>query len=496
MEERYNLLEQSWIPTVNKKHINLCEVFSDKSITGLGGNPTQKISILKLVLAVAQRALDIKTEDQLYKLTEQVIVEKCLAYLKEHHDSFYLYGRKPFLQMTNISEARVKTFNEVSLEIATGNTSVVYCSQRKRDFEDKEIALLLLTLQSFAPGGKKTDNTLVLTPGYMGKQNAKGSPASSKAGPSLGFKGYLHSFLIGENLIDTIRLNLFSEETINAIEFFPNGMGVPPWEELPKGEDDEIAQKLKTSYMGRLIPMCRYMLLTDGGFHFTDGIMHPSIYEGSHDLSMSVDLSKKKPICLWTNPTFNHWKHFLPILSFLDEESEGIRCFQLQNGFKIAHKKQIPCNLWSGGLKISSKAGEQYCSGMDDYIEASVPISYDFITEEFYEKFKEYHEIMKKYEAKLYFCVRRYCEDLNISHESRCNKAKEIYGTSIDENLNALFDIIAEEDLKGFRRKVFKFVCVAYDSACPVTSETRILAWAKNNPTINNRGGKNGNSNG
>lgn len=493
MEQKYNLLEQSWIPTVDRKYISLTEVFSDSSVSAIGGNPVEKICLFKLFMAIAQRALNVKTENDLYALTNHKISEACLEYLNSHKDLFYLYGDKPFLQVPGAKEAKVKTFNEVSLEIATGNTSVVYCSQRKRQFQDKEIALLLLTLNSFAPGGKKTDNSVVLSFGYGGKTNLKGNPASAKAGPSLGFKGYLHSYVIAENLIDTIRLNIFSEESIMATGLFSEGLGIPPWEELPKGEDDVIARRLKESYMGRLVPMSRFMYLAEEGLHFTEGIAHASIYDGKYDLSMSVDMSKKKPICLWADPNFNHWKHFLSLFSFIEENPEsGITCEQLKNGLKIAHKYGIKSFIWSGGLKISSKAGEQYCSGADDYVECIVPLNNSIINEEFYTRFKEYYEIMKKYDAKLYFCVRHYCEDLKFDYGNSCNRAKEILGNSIDESFNELCDIISKDDDKEFRRKVFRFVCDAFDEVCPATTESRIISWAKNNPTITRGGDKNG----
>lgn len=173
--------------------------------------------------------------------------------------------------MPVVEAAEVKSFGTVMADVATGNTTCLTQYHAEKPLQDSQKALLLLTQMSFAFGGKKTDNKVVLTPGYAGKTNAKGKPATGKPGTAVGFMGLLHSFAVGSTLHQTLWLNLLSYKDIHEIGLFTNGIGSAPWERMPEGEDCETAKALKNSVMGRLIPLCRFCLLTDNGLHFTEG---------------------------------------------------------------------------------------------------------------------------------------------------------------------------------------------------------------------------------
>ncbi|MFW8080473.1 type I-E CRISPR-associated protein Cse1/CasA, partial [Klebsiella pneumoniae] len=77
-------------------------------------------------------------------------------------------------------------------------------------------------------GGKKTDNAVVLTAGYCGKQNEKGKPSSGKPGVSVGHMGLLHSFWMGNSIVQSIWFNLFTAEDIAQLVMYPT-LGTAPW---------------------------------------------------------------------------------------------------------------------------------------------------------------------------------------------------------------------------------------------------------------------------
>ena len=62
---------------------------------------------------------------------------------------------------------------------------------------DASRALLLVEQMGFGLGGKKTDNSVILSKGY-----AKGK--SAKPGPSVCHMGLLHSFLLGDSILETV----------------------------------------------------------------------------------------------------------------------------------------------------------------------------------------------------------------------------------------------------------------------------------------------------
>ena len=49
MIDRFNLIDEPWIPVVDKGLVSLKQVFSEPCLRALGGNPVQKIALMKLL---------------------------------------------------------------------------------------------------------------------------------------------------------------------------------------------------------------------------------------------------------------------------------------------------------------------------------------------------------------------------------------------------------------------------------------------------------------
>ena len=144
MENRFNLIDEPWIPVADVGRVSLSQLFSNPEYRALGGNPIQKIALMKLLLAIAQAACTPKNEEEWRLLGAKGLAEKCLGYLEGRHDKFYLYGDMPFLQMPAVSKANVQPFGAVLPEISTGNTTVLSQVQVERSLDDSDKALLLL----------------------------------------------------------------------------------------------------------------------------------------------------------------------------------------------------------------------------------------------------------------------------------------------------------------------------------------------------------------
>jgi len=284
------------------------------------------------------------------------------------------------LQLPAIASAKVQPFGAVLPEISTGNTTVLSQVQVQQEVDDGDKALLLLTLMGFSLSGKKTDNSVVLTPDYSGKRNEKGKPSTGKPGPALGHMGLLHSFLIGENLWSTIWLNLLTSPQIEQTNLYPEGLGQAPWECMPEGEGCPEAMKLKQSLMGRLLPVSRFCLLTEDGLHYSEGIAHPGYKEGVVDPSMAINYSGKEPKALWVNPEKRPWRELTALLGFFDQsDAQGFQSWQLRHSLDRARDVTDEFAIWSGGLRVSSNAGEQYASGSDDFVESQVWLDSDML---------------------------------------------------------------------------------------------------------------------
>ncbi|MFA6937665.1 MAG: type I-E CRISPR-associated protein Cse1/CasA [Treponema sp.] len=490
---RFNLIDEQWIPVAGVGNVSLKQIFSDSSLTALGGNPVQKISVFKLLLAIAQSACTPKDEAEWEELGCEGMKKKVLAYLEHYHDCFFLYGEKPFLQMPEIEKAAKTSFGSLQMQVATGNTSVVTQIQAEKKLSDAEKAMLVLNLMGFALGGKKVDNSVVLTAGYTQKSNAKGKPATGKPGPAVGFMGLLHSFFFYKNIIQSVYNNLFTEEQIMKIKIYSGGVGTAPWICMPKGEDDDIAKKLKQTYMGRLVPVNRFVLLAEDGVHYSEGIFYPGYAENVVDASVSVDFAAKpKPKVLWVDPERKPWRQITSLLSFLNsEQSSGFVCYQLKELCERC-KKTDSFSVWSGGVKISNNAGEQFLKGNDDFVESEVQLSSDIFGSTFFENLSLQMGELEIKKNILYGCVMKYFSTLLTEGKNFAEQATGLYWQLAESSFQQLVNACecpegedVEKRLEPMIKKFNGYVLQIYNQYCPNQTARQLESWAKNKPFSN-----------
>lgn len=486
-KRRFNLVDENWIPVTGAGLVSLRRVFADPNLKALGGNPVEKIALTKLFLAIAQTAYTPKNAKEWARLGVVGMAENAVRYLEKKKDLFWLYGDRPFLQMLAISNAKIQNLSAVLPNVATGNTTVLVESQIEREMNDEEKALLLVFLASFALGGKKADNSVVLSPGYTGKSNKKGNPSTAKSGPSLGFFGYLHNFLCGESLCETIWLNLIDNDRINEIAQFNKGVGVPPWERMPKGENCRVAKELKQSLMGRLVPLCRFALLSNEGIHYSEGIVHPTHKDGGFDLSIAIDFSKD-PKVIWTDPEKRPWRQLTSLLSFFSTEGKRVfDCAQLRIGVLRARKSIPEFRLWSGGLRVSNNAGEQYVSGRNDFVESEIHLSSDWLGEIWFAHLKAEMEKLEKMAKVIYGSTLRYFEHQMAGGKNQAAMAANLFWQFSEHKFQDLVNACGDETGKkamAMRRLFVDYANKAYNSLCSRETARQIEAWSANRPNL------------
>lgn len=472
---RFNLVEEPWIPIIGKDMVSLKQLFSCSDYNEIGGNPTQKISITKLLLAIAQSAHTPKDEEACRELGPQGIAKQCLTYLEKHKEKFWLYGERPFLQMPEIIKAKAQKLSAVLPEIATGNNPLVFEAQKERDLNDAEKALLILTLMGFALGGKKTDNSVSLTEGYE-------KPKTGKPGASVGYLGYLHNFVVGKNVQETIWLNLFTEEQLSKINAWPKGLGVAPWECMPKGEDCPVARGLKDSYLGRLVPLSRFCLLSDEGLHYSEGIHFTSHKEGGVDPSVGIDYSKKEWKASWVDPEKRPWRMITSFLSYLGKTKiNSYECLFIREG--LARAKWVPIiGIWSGGLRVSSNAGEQFVSGSDDFVESKIYLSADSIgNDKQFWQIEEEMKLLDQFSETVRRSVLNYYQQLKVNGAKHTQIAVSLFWQLCEKYAQTLFQ---SNDPKCLRLKFKNIVEDVYNYHCPKQTARQISSWANHRPKI------------
>lgn len=489
MENRFNLIDEPWIPIADVGLVSLKDIFTHPEYRALGGNPVQKIALMKLLLAIAQGAHTPADEDEWKHLGASRLARDCLAYLEKWHDRFYLYGDKPFLQMPAIAKAEIKPYGAVAPQIATGNTTVLLQSQVERPLDNAGKGLLLLEQMAFALSGKKTDNSAVLTPAYAGKRNDKGKPSSAKPGSAVAHMGLLHNFLQGDSLQKTLWLNLMTTQDVQASQQFSEGTGQAPWEDMPQGEDCPIARKLRNTLQGRLIPLCRFCLLTDDGLHYSEGIHHINYKEGAADPSVAVDFSGKDPKALWTNPEKRPWRELTALLGFIGQGNSGFDSLQLRVGLSRIRDCEQSFAIWSGGLRVSSNAGEQYVSGSDDFVESAVWLQSEMLGDIWFANFKSEMEALDHLGKTLYGCVMAYFKEQKGDGKELASQATHLFWQLCERQAQALIDASNTDEAARvqrltLRRRFANDLHQAYDHFCPQDTARQLDAWAKSRPNI------------
>ena len=476
-EKRFNLIEEPWLPMESQGLLSLREIFTRPDAANPGGSPIQKIATFKLLQAICQAGATPKTEKDWETLSPEAIASSAIAYLERHKDEFWFYGDKPFLQMPQIAKGKVVAYGSVNPEIASGNTTVLLQSQIQGELSDAEKACLLLRLQGFATSGKKVDNSIVLTPHY---EKTKGAPA----GPALGYLGFLHTLVLGERLWQTLWLNLFTEERIGAMKVFADGVGTPPWEKMPEGEECATSQALCSSLMGRLVPLSRFCLFADDGLHLTEGIRHKGYKEGMADPSVSVNMEGKEPKALWVDPGKRPWRSLVSLLSFLQgARNDAFVCPQLRLALSRIRRLET-AHIWSGGIRVSANAGEQYPSGTDDYVESLIDIASEDIGEIWFQRFSREMEKLEGLEKALYGAVSGYCAELSVegSRKQKAAQATSIFWQRAESLSSELIDECGEDDpekLKKLRVRFYAMARGAYDQACPHQTPRQMAVWIK-----------------
>jgi len=485
-ENRFNLIDEPWIPIVDVGRVSLRQLFSGADYRALGGNPVQKIALTKLLLAIAQSAYTSADNDAWAALGAEGLAHKCLIYLEQWHDRFYLYGEKPFLQMPAIKAAAVQNFGAVLAEVSTGNTTVLTQSQIEKDLTDADKALLVVQLMGFGLGGKKTDNSVVLSPGYQDKFNDKGKPSTGKPSASIGFLGFLHNYLQGKFLQETLWLNLFSTQQILELGIYPQGIGIAPWQQMPSGENCATAEALKSSLMGRLIPLSRFCLLAESGLHYSEGIAHSGYKEGVVDPSVSVDFSGKNAKAIWTDPEKRPWRLLTALLSFFSQiGNKGFDCYQLRLNMGRAIRQMPSIGIWSGGLRVSSNAGEQYVSGSDDFVESLIYLHSSILGELWFANLQLEMDELDKLSKIVYGATLNYFKSQNMESKEQAAQVGNLFWQLCERQFQALLDACVSAELALSMRPVFAhFVHKAYDSYCSKDTARQLDAWAKNRPNL------------
>lgn len=262
-----NLTTDPWIPVVweNGKadKVSLLAAFQKgDQIRDLAVRPHERIALMRLLICIAQAALDGPENRDEWKACCAKLPAKASDYLTKWKDAFELFGNgQRFLQVANVSPTKTgedsdpPLVSKMDMALATGNASTLFdnAGGGARVFDPAQMALMLLGFQCFAPGGLLSE---CLWDGVRTKK------AGNVAAPCLSGK-MVHTFLLDRNsLLHSVWLNLVNKAQLLGTQDWDT----PVWEMMPTGPTDRKAiENAIRTYLGRLVPVSRAVRLSENG---------------------------------------------------------------------------------------------------------------------------------------------------------------------------------------------------------------------------------------
>src|SRR5699024_3303067 len=89
----------------------------------------------------------------------------------------------------------------------------------------------------------------------------------------------------------------------------------------------------------------------------------------------------------------------------------GYECLQIRAALERAQDTVPQFAIWSGGLRVSSNAGEQYVSGSNDFVESKVWLHTDILGDIWFAQLQTEMTDLDALAKMLYSCVACYFRD-------------------------------------------------------------------------------------
>ena len=177
-----------------------------------------------------------------------------------------------------------------------------------------------------------------------------------------------------------------------------------------------------------------------------------------------------------------------PLLGFIEQGGrQGFQSLQLRAGLDRARDATEAFAIWSGGLRVSSNAGEQYASGSDDFVESQVWLHSAMLGELWFVQLKAEMDALSELAKGLYGRVMAFFKEQKVDGGKLAAQASTLFWQLCERHFQQLVDA-CEPDERGaeqrrqLRRTFAGYVQQAYDHFCPKETARQLDAWAKCRP--------------
>jgi len=471
------LVGDPWIPVVFQdgvsELVSLHDAFArGEEIRDLTVSPAQRIALTRLLVCVAQVALDGPADESDWSSCQPRITPASLDYLEQCREAFELYAQDDegaFLQVPNLEPTDNAVVDKLDFGLAAGNNATLFdhaAGPKGRDQSPAWQAMALVTYQCFSPGGR------IGVTQWRGEKT-QGSGSSEHA-PCLD-GGPLHTILRAQDLLATIHANLLTMRIIDkmpALEW-----GRPVWETMPSSAADPCAAALAYSYLGRLVPITRAVRLspTSQSITLCNGLSYPKFPEAREPSATVISKKDGSPICLRIDLEKHPWRELAALLSASPSCMEG-RALVLHH---LNPGGDGTIDIWTGGLAADK-------GKVLDATEWSFTLPLSMLDDMELQIYKKGMELANKATRALWAAVSAYCDDLKLTDiktkQRKNNRAAGLYWSHLDSRYNVLIETTADRGVKlgdGWYQEVWKALRTACAQACPHETPRQIRAFAK-----------------
>lgn len=472
-----NLIGNPWIPIKlidgTSSLVGLRELYENiENICELDLPPHQYIAIMRLLLCITQAALDGPEDEAEWFECKPDIIPQSLKYLESRHSKFDLYGETPFLQVKDLEKTNNANVDKLDFKLASGNSHTLFdhgATKKGRVQTDSWIALMLLTYQCFSPAGLMGTSTWNST---IDKKSSCLAPAIEQSP--------IHTFITGENLLKTLHYNLMTKASLQ--EDSTGTWGNPIWDDFPTSYKDPKNKQRTRSYLGRLVPLSRAILLNGTGtpkITLVNGLTYPPIPEYQDPVLTIVtkEVNKKKTAgYLSLNPSKHIWRDLQSIL-LLNNRNNKRGPLALKRIPYLETDSTI--TIWAGGIKAKQAKFIDACQW-------NITIPLNLLKESTcIDKYGEGIRLANSEANHLQKQINEYLKKIAPKNPSLktsyTNQALTHFWTLLDKQHQTLLAIAGDtvQDLKDWKDLLWKARIKSYEQTCPHETPRQICAFVQ-----------------
>lgn len=475
--KKFNLIDEDWLPVLMKgglfRRVSLREVFKVPSgIADLSLVAYERISVMRFLVCLAMAAFE---EGELkdgatWKVARKILCSRVNAYLDKWHDRFNFFGDLAFMQPDGLTAAKTAGIEKLFPHRASGNNGTLFdhailSGNKNLRVEDWPIGML--TYLNFAAGGQHPKCH------WSGVETS----VSVTAGPSRE-KSMAQTFIIGDSIVETIWLNLITDQMIAQLPVPVRGR---PFWECDEFQRDKIKPPFGAeTLLGRLVPLSRVMK-----FHadceqipLGEGLKYtqlPESREATAAVYTKPGAKKNEVVETYVSVSSEEmpWRNLKAILSMGDRN--GI--LTLRNLHQLAEDEpKRVISIWCGGL-----VGDQAKNVA--VVEWRTALPADAITDfhlEMYQKGVDFANEISKHQ--IYAAAKTYCEAMKIEGvDSVASPARRLFWDALDKKQAMLQSVAFAEtvNMDEWKENVCKTAREAFSNACPHATGRQLEAYSQ-----------------